>query len=65
MDVAAARADVLLLLLPDEIAPDIYRRMIEPHLGRGKTLVFASGTTSPTSSSCRRATSTSCSSRRG
>jgi len=43
MDVAAARADVVLLLLPDEIAPDIYRRMIEPHLGRGKTLVFASG----------------------
>jgi len=33
----------VLLLLPDEIAPDIYRRMIEPHLGRGKTLVFASG----------------------
>ncbi len=43
MDAAAARADVLLLLLPDEIAPDIYRRMIESHLGRGKTLIFASG----------------------
>ncbi len=43
MDAAAARADIVLLLLPDEIAPDIYRRMIEPHLGRGKTLVFASG----------------------
>jgi ketol-acid reductoisomerase len=43
MDAAAARADVVLLVLPDEIAPDIYRRMIEPHLGRGKTLVFASG----------------------
>src|ERR1700736_1097901 len=27
MDVAAARADVILLLLPDEIAPEIYRRM--------------------------------------
>ena len=43
MDKAAARADVVLLLLPDEIAPDIYRRMIEPHLERGNTLVFASG----------------------
>jgi len=43
IDAAAARADIVLLLLPDEIAPDIYRRMIELHLGRGKTLVFASG----------------------
>jgi len=43
MDAAAARADVVLLLLPDEVAPDIYRGMIEPHLGGGKTLVFASG----------------------
>ena len=43
MDSAAARAEVILLLLPDEIAPDIYHRMIEPHLRRGTTLVFASG----------------------
>ena len=43
MDAASARADIVLLLLPDEIAPDVYRRMIEPHLGRGKTLDFASG----------------------
>ena len=43
MDSAAARAYIVLLLLPDEIAPDVYRRMIEPHLGRGKTLDFASG----------------------
>jgi ketol-acid reductoisomerase len=43
IDAAAARANVILLLLPDEIAPDIYRRMIEAHLSRGKTLVFASG----------------------
>lgn len=43
MDAAAKRADIVLLLLPDEIAPDIYRRMIEPHLARGNTLVFASG----------------------
>lgn len=43
MDAAAARADIVLLLLPDEIAPEIYRAMIEPHVGRGKTIVFASG----------------------
>jgi ketol-acid reductoisomerase len=43
MDAAAARADVVMLLLPDEIAPSTYRQTIEPHLARGKTLVFASG----------------------
>ena len=43
VDAAAAQADVVLLLLPDEIAPEIYRKLIEPHLKRGKTLVFASG----------------------
>src|SRR5215471_10030826 len=43
MDAVAARADVILLLLPDEIAPEIYRRDIAPHLKSGKTLVFASG----------------------
>jgi ketol-acid reductoisomerase len=43
IETAAARADVVMLLLPDEVAPDTYRKSIEPHLGRGKTLVFASG----------------------
>jgi ketol-acid reductoisomerase len=43
VDAAAARAQVVLLLLPDEIAPEIFRRLIDPHLARGKTLVFASG----------------------
>ncbi len=43
VDAAAPRADIVMLLLPDEIAPEIYRRMIEQHLKRGKTLVFASG----------------------
>jgi len=44
MDAAAARADVVMLLLPDEIAPATYRELIAPHLaGGGKTLVFASG----------------------
>jgi len=44
MDAATARADVVMLLLPDEIAPATYRELIAPHLaGGGKTLVFASG----------------------
>jgi len=43
MDAAAARAHVLMLLLPDEIAPATYREQIEPRLSRGKALVFASG----------------------
>ena len=44
MDAAAARADVVMLLLPDEIAPATYRELIARHLaGGGKTLVFASG----------------------
>jgi ketol-acid reductoisomerase len=45
MDAAAARADVVMLLLPDEIAPATYRELIAPHMvgGGDKTLVFASG----------------------
>ncbi|MBV8134571.1 MAG: ketol-acid reductoisomerase [Deltaproteobacteria bacterium] len=43
MDAAAARADVILLLLPDEVAPQVYPRHIAPHLNAGKTLIFASG----------------------
>src|SRR5215831_10492699 len=43
MDAAAARADIAMLLLPDEVAPATYRELIAPHLVRGNTLVFASG----------------------
>jgi ketol-acid reductoisomerase len=43
METAAARANILMLLLPDEIAPEIYDQLIQPNLGKGKTLVFASG----------------------
>lgn len=39
----AAQADVLLLLVPDEILPSLFTREIKPHLTQGKTLVFASG----------------------
>ncbi|GGJ01507.1 ketol-acid reductoisomerase (NADP(+)) 1 [Halobellus salinus] len=40
---ATARADVVLLLIPDEVQPEIYQRDIGPNLEAGDTLVFASG----------------------
>jgi ketol-acid reductoisomerase len=43
MDTAASRADIIMMLLPDEIAAELYTRMIQPNLGNGKTMVFASG----------------------
>lgn len=40
---AAARSDILFVLLPDEVMPDIFAESIEPGLAAGNTLVFASG----------------------
>ncbi len=40
---AAARADVLFILVPDEIMPQVMAEHIEPGLAAGNTLVFASG----------------------
>ena len=40
---AAARADVIFLMLPDEIAAQVYLHAIAPGLRQGDTLVFASG----------------------
>ena len=40
---AAAQSDLLLILLPDEIAPQVYLESIAPGLRPGNTLVFASG----------------------
>ncbi|MFZ0548369.1 MAG: ketol-acid reductoisomerase, partial [Candidatus Promineifilaceae bacterium] len=40
---AAERGDVLLMLAPDEVQPEIYERDIAPTLTAGKALVFASG----------------------
>ncbi len=42
-DEAAARADVIQLLLPDEKQPEVYRTQIEPHLTAGKALFFSHG----------------------
>jgi ketol-acid reductoisomerase len=40
---AAAAADVIMMLVPDEIAPWVYRDEIAPHLTPGKYLAFAHG----------------------
>lgn len=39
----AEEADLLLILLPDEIQPQVYAEQIEPHLRAGDVLCFASG----------------------
>jgi ketol-acid reductoisomerase len=36
-------SDILFLLIPDEIMPDVFSHQIEPHLKSGKVLNFASG----------------------
>ena len=40
---ACSRADIMFLLLPDEILPDIFAKHIEKNLSDGNTLCFASG----------------------
>ena len=40
---AAAEADVTFMLIPDEVAPEVFREEVEPAMGPGKTLNFASG----------------------
>lgn len=40
---AAEQGDVLLMLTPDEVQPEIYEQDIAPTLTAGKALVFASG----------------------
>jgi ketol-acid reductoisomerase len=39
----AAWADVIMILAPDTKQPKLYRDAIEPHLSKGKTLMFAHG----------------------
>jgi ketol-acid reductoisomerase len=39
----ARDADVILILVPDEVQPAVYREHIEPHLKIGDVLCFASG----------------------
>lgn len=40
---AAAWADTLMMLLPDETQSEVYQRDIAPHMKAGKTLLFAHG----------------------
>ncbi len=40
---ACARADVIMLLVPDEVMPEVYEKDVAPHLQPAKVLNFASG----------------------
>lgn len=40
---ASADADVIMILLPDEYQPQVYKNEIEPELSSGKALAFAHG----------------------
>ena len=40
---AAAWADVIMILVPDLVQPDLFKKHIEPHLTPGKMLMFAHG----------------------
>ena len=45
MDVesAAEAADVVMMLVPDEIAADVYNKQVAPHMKEGNVLMFAHG----------------------
>ena len=43
IEAAAAEANLLMMLIPDEVAPEIFDRDIAPHLDKGKVVVFATG----------------------
>src|ERR1700737_4581766 len=40
---AAAWADVIMILVPDTVQPEVYKKEVSPHLSAGKTLMFAHG----------------------
>ncbi len=40
---ASAKADILFILLPDEVAPEVYEKDIAPYVKPGSTLNFSSG----------------------
>lgn len=42
-DEAAAQADIIMILVPDELQQDVYRNSIEKNLTDGKALMFAHG----------------------
>lgn len=40
---ASGRADILLLLIPDEVLPEVFDKEVRPGLRKGKAVCFASG----------------------
>jgi ketol-acid reductoisomerase len=40
---AAAKADIIQMLVPDEVAAKVYQEEIAPHMSEGKALVFSHG----------------------
>ncbi len=40
---AAAEADIIMMLVPDQAAAGVYRESVAPHLSKGDTLMFAHG----------------------
>jgi len=40
---AASEADMIMILVPDHVQPQVYRESIAPHLDEGKMLMFAHG----------------------
>jgi ketol-acid reductoisomerase len=40
---AARRGDIIVVLIPDPVQAQVYKESIQPHLGPGKTLLFAHG----------------------
>ena len=40
---AAAAGDIVMMLVPDELAADIYNQQVAPYMTEGKTLAFAHG----------------------
>jgi ketol-acid reductoisomerase len=43
VDEVAKRADIIMILLPDEKHNEVYEKQIKPHLTKGKTLMVAHG----------------------
>ena len=43
VDDAVKAADVIMMLLPDEHIPDVYKNNVAPHIKQGATLAFAHG----------------------
>src|SRR2546428_8168775 len=40
---AARRGDVIVVLIPDPVQPQVYKEAVAPNLGAGKALLFAPG----------------------